>query len=77
MILRSIVALSHELGKNVVAEGVETEEDVGLLRSIGCEYGQGFFYGEPMSEREVMQLLNVVRRAERRMRRRAASCASA
>ena len=54
VILRSVVALSHELGKNVVAEGVETEDDVSLLRSIGCEYGQGFFYGEPMSEREVL-----------------------
>ena len=68
-ILRSIVALSHELGKKVVAEGVETEEDVGFLRSINCEYGQGFFYGEPMSEREVMQLLRVVRKAERRMKK--------
>ena len=38
-----------------------------LLRSIGCEYGQGFFYGEPMSEREVLALLKVARRAERRM----------
>ena len=69
MILRSVVALSHELGKKVVAEGVETEEDVGFLRSINCEYGQGFFYGEPMSEREVMQLLRVVRKAERRMKK--------
>ena len=67
VILRSVVALSHELGKNVVIEGVETEDDVSLLRSIGCEYGQGFFYGEPMSEREVLQLLKVARRAERRM----------
>jgi hypothetical protein len=63
------VALSHELGKKVVAEGVETEEDVGFLRSINCEYGQGFYYGEPMSEREVMQLLRVVRKAERRMKK--------
>jgi hypothetical protein len=69
VILRSIVALSHELGKKVVAEGVETEEDVGFLRSISCEYGQGFFYGEPMSEREVMQLLRVVRKAERRRKK--------
>ena len=69
VILRSIVALSHELGKKVVAEGVETEEDVGFLRSISCEYGQGFYYGEPMSEREVMQLLRVVRKAERRMKK--------
>ncbi|MDX2204828.1 MAG: EAL domain-containing protein [Hyphomicrobiaceae bacterium] len=68
-ILRSIVALSHELGKKVVAEGVETEEDVGFLRSIGCEYGQGFYYSEPMSERDVMQLLRVARKAERRIKK--------
>jgi diguanylate cyclase (GGDEF)-like protein/PAS domain S-box-containing protein len=70
VILRSVVALAHELGKNVVVEGIETEEDVGLLRTIGCEYGQGFFYGEPMSEREALQLLKVARRTERRMKRR-------
>jgi len=70
VILRSVVALAHELGKKVVVEGVETEEDVGLLRTIGCEYGQGFFYGEPMSEREALQLLRVARRTERRMKRR-------
>ena len=64
------MALAHELGKKVVAEGVETEDDVGLLRSIGCEYGQGFYYGEPMTEREALQLLKVARRSERRMKRR-------
>ena len=70
VILRSVVALAHELGKNVVVEGVETEDDVALLRTIGCEYGQGFFYGEPASEREALQLLRVARRTERRMKRR-------
>ena len=70
-ILRSVVALAHELGKNVVAEGVETDEDVAFLRSIGCEYAQGFFYGEPMPEREVLQLLKVVRRSERRRKKSA------
>ena len=69
MVLRSIVALAHELGKKVVAEGVEAEDDVGFLRSIGCEYAQGFYYGEPMAERDLLQLLKVVRRAERRLRR--------
>jgi diguanylate cyclase (GGDEF)-like protein/PAS domain S-box-containing protein len=70
VILRSIIALAHELGKNVVVEGVESEEDVSLLRTIGCGYGQGAFYGEPMSEREALQLLKVARRTERRMKRR-------
>jgi diguanylate cyclase (GGDEF)-like protein/PAS domain S-box-containing protein len=67
--LRSIVALAHELGKKVVAEGVEIEDDVGFLRSVGCEYGQGYYYGEPMPERDVVQLLKVVRRAERRLKK--------
>jgi diguanylate cyclase (GGDEF)-like protein len=69
VVLRSIIALAHELGKKVVAEGVEGEDDVGFLRSIGCEYAQGYYYGEPMAERDVLQLLKVVRRAERRLRK--------
>jgi EAL domain-containing protein (putative c-di-GMP-specific phosphodiesterase class I) len=70
VILRSIVALAHELGKNVGVEGVETEDEVGLLRTIGCHYGQGFYYGEPMPERDALQLVKVARRTERRMKRR-------
>jgi EAL domain-containing protein (putative c-di-GMP-specific phosphodiesterase class I) len=69
-IVRSIVALSHELGKKVVAEGVETASDVGFLRSLGCELAQGFYYGEPMPEREVLQLLKVIRKSERKLQRR-------
>jgi diguanylate cyclase (GGDEF)-like protein/PAS domain S-box-containing protein len=69
VILRSVVALAHELGKNVVVEGIETEEDVGLLRTIGCEYGQGFFYGEPMTERDALQRVRAERRSERRLKR--------
>jgi EAL domain-containing protein (putative c-di-GMP-specific phosphodiesterase class I) len=57
LILRSIIALAHELGKEVVAEGVETADDAAYLRSIGCEYGQGFYYGEPMSPKDVANLL--------------------
>lgn len=69
-IVRSIVALAHELGKSVVAEGVETPEDVAFLRSISCQYAQGFYYGEPMSERDVLQLLKMVRTAEHKLRPR-------
>ena len=56
-IVRSIVALGARARQDVVAEGVETPEDVGFLRSIDCEYAQGFYYGEPMSDRDVLQLL--------------------
>ena len=67
--LRSIVALAKELGRKVVAEGVEAEDDIVFLRSIGCEYAQGLYYGELMADRDVLQLLKVVRRAERRLRK--------
>lgn len=70
IIVRSIVALAHELGKRIVAEGVETAEDAAFLRSIGCQYAQGFYYGEPMAEGDIERLLRLLRKADRRMRRR-------
>ena len=69
-IVRSIVALAHELGKKVVAEGIEQSENAGFLRALGCEYAQGFYYGEPMTDRDVMQLLRVIRKSERKLQRR-------
>lgn len=69
-IVRSIVALAQELGRKVVAEGVERAEDVGFLRSIGAEYAQGYYYGEPMPERDVMAMLRVIRKSERKLQRR-------
>jgi EAL domain-containing protein (putative c-di-GMP-specific phosphodiesterase class I) len=71
VMLRSIVALARELGRKVGAEGVEAEDDIAFLRSIGCEYAQGVYYGELMADRDVSQFLKVVRRAERRQRKAA------
>ncbi|MEQ1673362.1 MAG: EAL domain-containing protein, partial [Hyphomicrobium sp.] len=69
-IMRSIVALTHELSKKVVAEGVEHAEEAIFLRSIGCEYAQGYHFGEPISDRDVIQLLKIVRRSEKRLQPR-------
>jgi hypothetical protein len=68
--MKSIVALAHELSKAVVAEGVERADEATFLRSIGCEYAQGYHFGEPIPDRAVMQLLKVVRRSERKMQPR-------
>jgi diguanylate cyclase (GGDEF)-like protein len=71
-VLRSIVVLAHELGKDVVAEGVETAVDASNLRSIGCEFGQGFYYGEPMPAKDVAALLAALAsHRKRRQRERA------
>lgn len=63
-IVRSMVALSHELGKYVVAEGVEELRDATFLRSIGCEFAQGFYYGEPMTADDAFALLQIIRKSE-------------
>jgi len=57
VILRSIVALVHDLGMDVVAEGAETDSDAVELYQLGCEYAQGFVFGEPMAADAARRLL--------------------
>jgi diguanylate cyclase (GGDEF)-like protein/PAS domain S-box-containing protein len=52
-ILSSIVKLAHELGLEVVVEGVELESDATRLRDLSCEYAQGFFFGAPLPATDV------------------------
>jgi diguanylate cyclase (GGDEF)-like protein/PAS domain S-box-containing protein len=56
-ILRSIVRLAQELGMEVVAEGAESESDAIDLHQFGCEYAQGYLFGEPMSPLQARQLV--------------------
>jgi EAL domain-containing protein (putative c-di-GMP-specific phosphodiesterase class I) len=57
VILRSIIALAHDLGMEVVAEGAETDSDAVELYQLGCEYAQGYVFGEPMTAEAARQLL--------------------
>jgi len=57
VILRSIITLAHDLGMDVVAEGAETDSDAVELFQLGCEYAQGFVFGEPMSAERARALL--------------------
>lgn len=66
VILRSIVAMARELGKKVVAEGVESSQDSDYLRSIDCEYAQGYFYGEPMSDKAALSLVTALAKAQKK-----------
>jgi diguanylate cyclase (GGDEF)-like protein len=56
-IIASIITLAHELKLEVVAEGVETEEDAKRLQALGCEYAQGFFFGKPLPAPEVANFI--------------------
>ena len=51
--MRGIVALAHNLGMHVVAEGIEHPAQLALLRSIGCEYGQGYLFARPVDAAEL------------------------
>ncbi len=56
-IVTAIVTLAHQLGMEVVAEGIQNMGQVETLRDLGCEYGQGYLFSMPVDGREVEELL--------------------
>jgi diguanylate cyclase (GGDEF)-like protein/PAS domain S-box-containing protein len=56
-LVRSIIELSHDLGLEVVAEGVEAIEESDLLRQLGCDNAQGYYYSRPVSSERARALL--------------------
>nr|MBA3439267.1 EAL domain-containing protein [Pyrinomonadaceae bacterium] len=57
-IVRTVVTLARSLGMQVVAEGVETEEQLLLLGTLGCEYGQGYLFSPPVGVEAAGEMLN-------------------
>ncbi|MBD2091184.1 EAL domain-containing protein [Microcoleus sp. FACHB-1515] len=56
-LVRAIANLARSLGIDVIAEGVETQEQVLKLQSLGCYRGQGYFFAKPLNSEAVVQLL--------------------
>jgi EAL domain-containing protein (putative c-di-GMP-specific phosphodiesterase class I) len=56
-IIRTIILLAHTLNMSVVAEGVETHEQMSTLRQLGCEYAQGYFFSRPIIAADAEQLI--------------------
>ena len=59
IIVNTIIAMAHSLKLKVIAEGVETEEQLAMLRERGCDQVQGYLFSRPLPYQEVM---NAVRR---------------
>jgi EAL domain-containing protein (putative c-di-GMP-specific phosphodiesterase class I) len=57
-IVRATVSLARELGMRVVAEGIETQDLSDRLRDVGCDMGQGWFFGRPMMADAMLRWLN-------------------
>ena len=64
-IARSIIQLGHNLGMQVVAEGVETAHQVEVLQQLGCDVVQGFYFGRPVPAGEVTRLPHAMAVGER------------
>jgi EAL domain-containing protein (putative c-di-GMP-specific phosphodiesterase class I) len=56
-IVQASVAMAHGLGLRVVAEGVETERQVAMLRQMGCDEGQGYYFGRPAAAEQAHRVL--------------------
>lgn len=57
VIVRSILAIAHNLGLEVIAEGIERMGEFRVLRSLGCEYGQGYLFSPALDTDETESLL--------------------
>jgi diguanylate cyclase (GGDEF)-like protein/PAS domain S-box-containing protein len=56
-IVSAIIAIAHSLGLEVVAEGVETPEQLAFLRALGCDSAQGYYFSRPVPPEEFAELL--------------------
>jgi EAL domain-containing protein (putative c-di-GMP-specific phosphodiesterase class I) len=56
-IVHTILSLADNLGMDVVAEGIETVEQADELKSLGCQYAQGYFFSKPINKGSVEALL--------------------
>lgn len=62
-IIRAVVAMADSLGMTTTAEGVETSQEVDLLRNLGCTKIQGYYFGRPMSAEDAMMVVSRANRA--------------
>ena len=56
-IIKNTIGLSHDIGAKVIAEGVETAEQLAFLQSAGCDMIQGYYFYKPISEEEFSSIL--------------------
>jgi predicted signal transduction protein with EAL and GGDEF domain len=66
-IVQMIISLGRSLGMDMVAEGVETAKQVSLLKSLGCEYAQGYFFSKPIDQEGMAEVLLQSRESAHRL----------
>ncbi|MDQ9169872.1 PAS domain S-box protein [Oxalobacteraceae bacterium R-40] len=56
-IAETIIMMAHKLGQKVIAEGIETEEQLDFLKRVGCDYGQGYYFSYPVPAERLVRTL--------------------
>ena len=56
-LVKAVIGMALSLGKELIAEGVETQEQADLLKEWGCNIGQGYLFSKPLSFKQLLQRL--------------------
>jgi diguanylate cyclase (GGDEF)-like protein/PAS domain S-box-containing protein len=54
----AIIVMAHKLGLKVIAEGIETQQHLDLLKTAGCDFGQGYFFSKPITAKNLKKLIS-------------------
>lgn len=57
-LVETIATLGRSLGMSIVAEGIETKDQLDIVRGLKCDYGQGFLFSKPVDAQKAQQLIN-------------------
>ncbi len=57
-IVKAIAGLAHALSMDIVAEGIETDAQLGQVRDLDCQYGQGYLMSKPLGLTDITNWLN-------------------
>lgn len=60
VIVKAVIDMASALNMAVVAEGIETQHQLDVLKGLGCEYGQGYLFGRPLNATDTERLLKTV-----------------
>ena len=58
LIIGSMIEMGHKLGYQTIAEGIETPNQLDMIRKLGCKTVQGYLFSKPVSADEIAKLLN-------------------
>lgn len=56
-IVEMIIGLAHKMGMKAIAEGIETPRQIERLLELGCEFGQGYYFSQPMEPKAALQFM--------------------